>query len=74
MRTAWKGLSPWSRSAAKRFFDCACVLPTLSLLLPVLLAIAMAVRLTSSGPALFLQKRMGHQGRAFTILKFRTML
>jgi lipopolysaccharide/colanic/teichoic acid biosynthesis glycosyltransferase len=67
-------LSPWSRSGFKRLFDCACVLPVLPLLLPLLLAIALAVRLTSPGPVLFLQKRMGHQGRAFTIIKFRTML
>jgi len=66
-------LSPWSRSSAKRLFDCACVLPVLLLLVPVLLAIALAVRLTSPGPALFLQKRMGRHGQAFTILKFRTM-
>ncbi len=67
-------LSPWSRSRAKRIFDCACVLPVLPLLLPILLVIALAVRMTSSGPALFRQKRMGLHGQAFTILKFRTML
>ncbi len=67
-------LSPWSRSGAKRLFDCACVLPVLLLLVPVLLAIALAVWLTSPGPVLFLQKRMGRYGRAFTILKFRTMI
>lgn len=67
-------LSPWSRSSAKRIFDCACVLPLLPLLLPILLTISLSVRMTSSGPALFRQKRMGHHGRAFTILKFRTML
>jgi lipopolysaccharide/colanic/teichoic acid biosynthesis glycosyltransferase len=67
-------LSPWSRSGAKRFFDCACVLSVLPLLVPVMLAIALAVRLTSSGPVLFLQKRMGRYGRTFTILKFRTLI
>ena len=39
-----------------------------------MLAIAAAVRLTSPGPVLFLQKRMGRHGRAFTILKFRTLI
>jgi lipopolysaccharide/colanic/teichoic acid biosynthesis glycosyltransferase len=58
----------------KRIFDCACVLPALPLLLPLVLAIALAVWITSSGPVLFRQKRMGLFGRAFTILKFRTML
>jgi lipopolysaccharide/colanic/teichoic acid biosynthesis glycosyltransferase len=66
-------LSPWSRSRAKRLFDCACVLPALPLLIPVLLAISLAVRMTSAGPAFFLQKRLGLHGRSFTILKFRTM-
>lgn len=71
-----RGMRPsrWSRSGAKRLFDCVCVAPALVLLAPVLLGIALAVRLTSSGPVLFLQKRMGWHGRAFTILKFRTML
>jgi lipopolysaccharide/colanic/teichoic acid biosynthesis glycosyltransferase len=67
-------LSSWSRSGAKRLFDCACVLPVLLLLVPVLLVIAMAVWLTSPGPVLFLQKRVGRNGRPFTILKFRTMI
>jgi lipopolysaccharide/colanic/teichoic acid biosynthesis glycosyltransferase len=66
-------LSPWSRSGAKRFFDLACVLPGLTILAPVLLVIALAVWLTSVGPAFFLQKRMGRHGQTFTILKFRTM-
>jgi len=71
---AWKGLSPWSRSTAKRLFDCACVLLALPALLPLMLAIGAAVRLTSPGPVLFLQKRMGRHGQAFTILKFRTLI
>jgi lipopolysaccharide/colanic/teichoic acid biosynthesis glycosyltransferase len=58
----------------KRVFDCACVLPTLPLLIPVLAIIAVAVRLTSRGPAFFLQQRMGRDGKSFTIVKFRTML
>jgi len=66
-------LSPWSRSAAKRLFDCACVLLALPVALPALLAIAAAVRLTSPGPLLFLQKRFGRHGRTFNIFKFRTM-
>lgn len=69
-----KRLSPWSRSGAKRFFDCACVLSMLPILVPTFLLIGLAVRLTSSGPVLFLQKRMGRHGREFTILKFRTMI
>jgi lipopolysaccharide/colanic/teichoic acid biosynthesis glycosyltransferase len=66
-------LSSWSCSKAKRFFDLVCVLPGLILLSPLLLVIGLAVWLTSPGPVLFLQKRMGRNGQTFTILKFRTM-
>jgi lipopolysaccharide/colanic/teichoic acid biosynthesis glycosyltransferase len=67
-------LSSWAQSNAKRLFDVACVLLAMPLLVPVLLAIALAVRLTSFGPVLFLQERVGLHGRIFTILKFRTMV
>ncbi|HEY1768586.1 MAG TPA: sugar transferase [Terracidiphilus sp.] len=67
-------LSPWSRSHAKRLFDCACILFALPLLVPALLAVALAVRVTSRGPIFFLQKRIGGHGQAFTIFKFRTMI
>lgn len=66
--------SGWSRSGGKRLVDCACVVGILPLLLPILAAIALAVRLTSDGPALFLQKRVGRDGKIFTIAKFRTVL
>lgn len=66
-------LSAWSGSAAKRLFDCMCVLLALPFLVPILLLVGLAVRLTSRGPVLFLQKRMGCHNRPFTILKFRTM-
>jgi len=68
-----KPQSPWTRSAAKRVFDCACVVLMMPFLLPILAIVWVAVRLTSPGPVLFLQKRMGQHGRDFTILKFRTM-
>jgi lipopolysaccharide/colanic/teichoic acid biosynthesis glycosyltransferase len=67
-------LSSWAQSDAKRFFDLVCVLLAMPLLVPVLLVIALAVRLTSLGPVLFLQERVGLHGRIFTILKFRTMV
>jgi len=69
-----KHLSSWSQSGAKRFFDCVCVLSMLPVLVPVFLVVGLAVRITSRGPVLFLQKRMGRHGREFTILKFRTMI
>jgi lipopolysaccharide/colanic/teichoic acid biosynthesis glycosyltransferase len=66
-------LSRWSNSRARRVFDCICVLLALPLVAPLCLVVAAAVRLTSPGPALFLQERVGRHGRTFTILKFRTM-
>ena len=69
-----KRLSPWYLSGTKRCFDCVCVLLALPLLLPAMLVTAFAVWLTSPGPIFFLQKRMGLNGKAFTILKFRTMV
>lgn len=66
-------VSPWARSYSKRLFDCFCILPFAPVLIPLFLVIGLAVRLTSSGPVLFLQKRMGCHGRVFTIVKFRTL-
>jgi lipopolysaccharide/colanic/teichoic acid biosynthesis glycosyltransferase len=45
----------------------------LAALWPVLLGCAVAVKTTSTGPVLFRQKRMGKDGRPFTLMKFRTM-
>ena len=69
----WTHLSHWSRSGVKRAFDCACVILALPLWLPILVLVGIAVRVTSRGPVLYLQRRSGRHGRAFTILKFRTM-
>lgn len=43
------------------------------LLLPLLLLVGLLVRLTSAGPALFRQERVGYQGKPFIVYKFRTM-
>ncbi len=45
----------------------------LAMLQPVMLLIALAIRLDSPGPVLFLQRRHGFQSREFEIYKFRTM-
>lgn len=57
----------------KRSIDFLAALASLPVLLPVLLVIALAIKLDSPGPALFRQRRMGHRGRIFSIIKFRTM-
>lgn len=58
----------------KRAFDLIASAAGLLLLAPLLLAIALWVRLDSPGPALFRQERIGRAGRPFRICKFRTMV
>lgn len=72
-RWVQKDPSRWCTSGAKRFIDIAFVLLSLPVLVPVCLAVGLAVRLTSPGPILFLQQRMGRNNHTFTILKFRTL-
>ena len=62
----------WS-AVAKRIFDIAFSLAVLSLLSPVLLVLAAAVKLTSRGPVLYGQERMGLDGQRFRMMKLRTM-
>jgi lipopolysaccharide/colanic/teichoic acid biosynthesis glycosyltransferase len=67
-------LSAWNFSPGKRFFDAVSAGAGLVLVSPLMAVIAIAVRLTSSGPALFRQRRVGKEGKLFEILKFRTMV
>ncbi|MFZ0962472.1 MAG: sugar transferase [Terriglobia bacterium] len=57
----------------KRAIDIVGSLIALILLSPLLIAIAVAIKLTSKGPILFKQGRMGQYGVRFTCLKFRSM-
>jgi lipopolysaccharide/colanic/teichoic acid biosynthesis glycosyltransferase len=59
--------------AVKRGMDVAGSLAALALLAPVLAAVAVLVRLSSPGPVLFKQTRVGHLARPFVARKFRTM-
>ena len=58
----------------KRIIDLFSSLIGLIILSPLLLAIAFAIKLTSKGPILFKQERLGRNGKVFKILKFRTMV
>jgi exopolysaccharide biosynthesis polyprenyl glycosylphosphotransferase len=62
------------RQLLKSLFDRVGALMALTLLAPLFALIALAVRLTSPGPALFRQTRIGKDGEEFTVLKFRTMV
>jgi exopolysaccharide biosynthesis polyprenyl glycosylphosphotransferase len=61
-------------SVTKRTFDIAASAILLLLLSPLLLLIALAIRLESAGGVLFRQQRAGLDGRRFTMYKFRSMV
>jgi Undecaprenyl-phosphate glucose phosphotransferase len=60
-------------SVAKRAFDIAFALLVLLTMAPLMALIAVLVKLSSRGPVFFKQVRVGHNGREFDMLKFRTM-
>jgi exopolysaccharide biosynthesis polyprenyl glycosylphosphotransferase len=62
------------RRFTKELLDRSVAAVGLLVLLPVLLAIAVAVRLDSRGPVFFRQERVGRCGEIFTMLKFRSMV
>ncbi|MDP1621535.1 MAG: sugar transferase [Bacteroidales bacterium] len=57
----------------KYLFDRLVALIALALLVPVFTLIAAGIKITSKGPVFFRQKRVGKDGKLFTIIKFRTM-
>lgn len=58
---------------AKRAIDIIGSLVGLLILSPIILAVAIAIKLTSPGPVLFRQERLGYMGKSFIFLKFRSM-
>jgi lipopolysaccharide/colanic/teichoic acid biosynthesis glycosyltransferase len=66
------GLSRASRRV-KRAFDVVGAAVILVLLAPLMIAIALVIRLASPGPALFRQTRVGRDGHTFEMLKYRSM-
>lgn len=62
------------RTEVKRLIDIAVSSVMLILLAPLLILVAVAIKLDSHGPVLFIQERVGFNKRRFRMLKFRTML
>jgi exopolysaccharide biosynthesis polyprenyl glycosylphosphotransferase len=60
--------------ALKRAFDIMASSIALALIAPLLLTVAAVIKLTSKGPVLFKQERVGLRGRPFNMLKFRSMV
>lgn len=58
----------------KRFLDLVLSLMALIILMPLMVIIAIAIKLDSKGPVFFLQERLGKNGKVFKIIKFRTMI
>ncbi|WP_372738516.1 sugar transferase [Neptunomonas sp.] len=58
----------------KRTFDVVVAFIVLLLCLPLMLVVALFIKLESKGPALFKQQRIGKDGRLFSIYKFRSMV
>jgi Undecaprenyl-phosphate glucose phosphotransferase len=65
-------LSGWN-AFWKRSLDVVVAATALTVLSPLLLLIAASVKLATGGPVFYIQKRMGHDGRVFPMLKFCTM-
>ena len=65
-------MAPWEE-ATKRLIDVFVSLAALLVAAPFWLGLVAAIRMTSPGPAIYRQKRVGRHGKIFTMLKFRTM-
>jgi exopolysaccharide biosynthesis polyprenyl glycosylphosphotransferase len=65
--------APPSHLVVKRLLDLAATSALLILLSPVFVAVALVIKLSSAGPAIFRQQRAGLNGRPFQMLKFRSM-
>jgi lipopolysaccharide/colanic/teichoic acid biosynthesis glycosyltransferase len=66
--------SSWAAEALIRLLDVIGSLLILGLALPVMLIVSLLIKLTSRGPVLYKQERVGQGGRIFTLYKFRTMI
>ena len=66
-------VSPWVNSRARRCFEWGLAAVAFLALLPAMIVCGLLVRLTSPGPVLFRQSRLGRNGKEFTFYKFRSM-
>lgn len=66
-------LDEWTNRFIKRSFDIVVSLIGLIICLPLFIIIAILIKLTSEGPVLFVQERVGYNRRIFKMHKFRTM-
>jgi lipopolysaccharide/colanic/teichoic acid biosynthesis glycosyltransferase len=62
-----------SRDILKFIFDYLVTVLCLILLLPLIIILAMSIKLTGDGPVIYTQKRVGRNGKTFAIYKFRSM-
>ena len=63
-----------AQSAVKRVFDLVATIAGIIVISPLLLLIAVLIKLDSQGPVLYVSKRAGYKGRIFDFYKFRTMI
>lgn len=73
MNLAISPVESFAYTVVKRAFDLISATMGLVMLSPVFVAVAALVKLSSPGPVLFRQERVGRHGKPFTLLKFRTM-
>lgn len=61
-------------ASGRRFFDLTFAVLALTATFPLMIVIILTIRMSSEGPALYRQRRIGRRGRPFDCLKFRTMV
>ena len=66
--------SKWSGSGMKRMIDFLLSFISILMLLPGFILIGIIIKVTSKGPIIYSQERLGYQGRSFNIYKFRSMV
>lgn len=66
-------INPYLGSPLKKAVDCLAAIGAVIILSPIIIIIAIIIWMTAGRPVLFKQRRVGKQGKQFTIYKFRTM-